>query len=76
MSKLAGRIIIEISFSDELVKTVKKAVSNGERTSVQAVIDSLVGIYRKTINDTPQFTRPLKTLDKHFKIKVSGGVAT
>lgn len=76
MSKLAGRIIIEISFSDELEKTVKKAVSNGEHTSVKAVIDSLVDIYKKTIKDTPAFTRPLKALDKDFEIEITGGVAT
>lgn len=75
MSKLAGRIIIEISFSEQLVKTVEKARANGEKTSVKEVIDSLVGIYRKTIKDTPEFTRPLKALDKKFQIEVRGGVA-
>lgn len=75
MSKLAGRIIIEISFSEELERTVRKAVANGEKTSAKEIIDRLVGIYAKTIRDTPQFTRPLKALDKDFRIDVRGGVA-
>jgi hypothetical protein len=69
-----ARIKIEIVFSERLNETIAKAIANGERTSVQKIVDGLVGVYRKTLSNTPAFMNPLKALDKKVKVSVTGEV--
>jgi hypothetical protein len=74
MSSEIARIRIEIVFSERLKDTVAKSVAAGERTSVQSIVDGLVGVYRKTLGNTPSFINPLKALDKKVKVSVTGEV--
>lgn len=74
MPSEVARIRIEIVFSERLNDSVAKAIANGEHTSVQKIVDGLVGIYRKTMKDTPSFMNPLKALDKKVNVSVTGEV--
>jgi len=67
-------IVIEVSFGEGLVKSVEKAKRQGVHVSLKTVVDDLVSIYRKTLNETPAFTRPLSELDRNVKITVKGQV--
>jgi hypothetical protein len=72
MAKETAKIRIEIVFGGGLTSSVQQAIANGEHTSVKKIVEQLVGIYRKTLNSTPEFTKPLKELDKNVKILVEG----
>jgi hypothetical protein len=67
-------IVIEVRFGEGLVKSVEKAKRLGEHMSLKSIVDELVGIYRKTLNETPEFTTPLRELDRNVKITVKGCV--
>jgi len=73
MSDVAA-IVIEVRFGEGLVKSVEKAKRQGVHVSIKTIVDDLVGIYRKTLNETPEFTRPLIELDRNVKINVKGQV--
>jgi hypothetical protein len=74
MSSEVARIRIEVIFSERLNDSVAKAIANGESTSVQKIVDGLVGIYRQTVSKTPEFINPLKAIDKKVKVTVTGEV--
>jgi len=69
-----AKIKIEIVFGGGLTRSVQLAIANGEHTSVKKIVEQLVGIYRKTLSSTPEFTKPLKELDKNVRIFVEGEV--
>jgi len=74
MSDIVATITIEMKFGKGLAQSVDKAQREGENVSIQSIVDDLAAIYRKTVRDTPQFTRPLKALDKKVKISVTSKV--
>jgi len=67
-------ISIEIHFSEKLEGYVKKLVESGQHINVKQLVDGLVTDYRRVMQNTPQFTGPLKELDSKVKIEISGKV--
>jgi hypothetical protein len=67
-------IVIEVRFGEGLVNSVKKANRQGGHITLKSIVDDLVGIYRTTLGKTPEFTSPLRELDKNVKITVKGQV--
>lgn len=67
-------VSIEIHFSEKLDEYVRKLVQSGQHITVKQLIDGLVTDYRRVLQNTPQFTGPLKELDSKVKIEISGKV--
>lgn len=65
-----AEIRIRIRFSKNLDKSIKEAIDGGEVTSKEDVINRLVNVYKKTIDGSKDFMKPLKALDKHVRVTV------
>lgn len=72
--KEVASVLIEIRFSDKLDAYVRKLAQSGRHITLKQIIDGLVSDYRRVMQDTPQFTGPLKDMDRKVRIEISGKV--